>query len=213
MRGKMYDCENWSNFEEKYKNKEDIIGSDGKRMPYTWYVMEYGEGMAASMLETQRKKKRKSPDNRHSIQAKKDFTPREKKHKQKAINGQFLALPFEKFFNNEELMKKIANKTGLLLVLLKNFVDWDKNEKLNLYQEYFVKRKLLVASISRPRLAKMFGRDKRRITAWVKKLEKDGLLKIERISCLDDDDHRKKYNVYILGEVDDAGNKTFYYEK
>ena len=110
-------------------------------------------------------------------------------------------------------MKKIANKTGLLLVLLKNIVDWNKNERLNLYQEYYVKRNLLVASISRPRLAEIFGKEKRRITEWAKALEKDGLLKIERITCMDDDDHRKKYNVYILGEVDDDGNKTFYYEK
>jgi len=142
-----------------------------------------------------------------------NYKASENKHKQKPIDGQFLALSYEKFFNNEELMKKIANKTGLLLVLLRNIVDWNKNEKLNLYQEYFVKRKLLVASISRHKLAEIFGRDVRRITAWAKALEKEGLLKIERIPCIDDDDHRKKYNVYILGEVNDDGSYTFYYEK
>ena len=142
-----------------------------------------------------------------------DFKPKENKHKQKPIDGQFLALEYEKFFNNEELMKKIANKLGLLLVLLRHKVDWDKNEKLNLYQEYFVKRKLIVASISRPRLAEMFGREKRRITEWAKALEKDGIIKIERITCIDDDDNRKKYNVYILGEVNDDGSYTYYYEK
>ena len=141
------------------------------------------------------------------------YKPSENKHKQKPINGQFLALPYDKFFNNEDLMKKIANKTGLLLVLLRNIVDWNKNEKLNLYQEYFVKRNLLVASISRPRLAEMFGREKRRITEWTKALERDGIIKIERITCMDDDDHRKKYNVYILGEVNDDETYTFYYEK
>ena len=141
------------------------------------------------------------------------YKPSENKHKQKPINGQFLALPYEKFFNNEELMNKIANKTGLLLVLLKNIVDWDKNEKLDLYQEYFVKRNLLVASISRHRLAEMFGREVRRITEWAKSLEKDGIIKIEQIPCMDDDDHRKKYNVYILGEVNDDGSYSFYYEK
>ena len=142
-----------------------------------------------------------------------NFSPERNEHKQKPINGQFLALPYEKFFDNEELMKKIANKTGLLLVLLRNIVDWNKNERLNLYQNYFVKRKLLVASISRPRLAELFCREKRRITEWSKALEKDGLLKIERINCVDDDDQRKKYNVYILGEVNDDGSYTFYYEK
>ncbi len=141
------------------------------------------------------------------------YKPSENKHKQKPIGDQFLALPYKIFFNNEELMKKIANKTGLLLVLLRNIVDWEKNEKLNLYQEYYVKRNLLVASISRPRLAEIFGREKRRITEWAKALEKDGMLKIERIKCLDDDDQRKKYNVYILGEVNDDESYTFYYEK
>ena len=142
-----------------------------------------------------------------------DFKPKKNEHKQKPTCDQFLRLEYKRFFNNEDLMKKIANKTGLLLVLLKNIVDWDKNEKLNLYQEYFVKRKLLVASISRPKLAEMFGREKRRITAWTKALEKDGLIKIERITCMDDDDHRKKYNVYILGEVNDDGISTYFYEK
>jgi len=142
-----------------------------------------------------------------------NYKPAENKHKQKPIDDQFLRLEYKRFFNNEELMKKIANKTGLLLVLLKNIIDWNKNEKLNLYQEYFKKRNLLVASISRPRLGKMFGRKDRRITAWVKKLEEDGLLKIEQVICWDEDDRRKKYNVYILGEVNVDGSYTFYYEK
>ena len=141
------------------------------------------------------------------------YKPSENKHKQKPINGQFLALTDKQFFNNEDVMKKIANKTGLLLVLLRNKVDWDKNEKLNLYQEYFLKRKLIVASISRHKLAEMFGREVRRITVWTKALEKDGIIKIEQIPCMDDDDHRKKYNVYILGEVNDDGSYTYYYEK
>lgn len=142
-----------------------------------------------------------------------DFKPKKNEHKQKPIDGQFLALEYERFFNNEGLMIKIANKTALLLVLLRHKVDWDKNERLNLYQEYFVKRKLVVASISRPRLAEMFGREKRRITAWAKALEKDGIIKIERIHCIDDDDNRKKCNVYILGEVNDDGSYTYYYDK
>jgi len=140
------------------------------------------------------------------------YLPEKNDHKSKPIDGQFLALSYDKFFKNEGLMKKIANKTGLLLVLLQNVVDWNKNEKLNLYQQYFVKRKLLVASISRAQLAKMFGKEKRRITAWTDALEKDGLLKIERITCDEDDDGRIKYNVYILGEVDDNGTYRYYYE-
>jgi hypothetical protein len=140
------------------------------------------------------------------------YIPETNQHKSKPIDGQFLALGYDRFFKNEGLMKKIANKTGLLLVLLQNVVDWNKNEKLDLYQEYFVKRKLLVASISRAQLAKMFGKEKRRITAWTKALEEDGLLSIERITCDEDDDGRIKYNVYILGEVDDDGTHRYYYE-
>ncbi len=147
------------------------------------------------------------------VERKKDgYVPERNEHKNKPIDGQFLALSYNKFFKNEGLMKKIANKTGLLLVLLQNVVDWNKNEKLNLYQEYFVKRKLLVASISRVQLARMFGKEKRRITVWANVLEKDGILKIERIPCEEDDDRRIKYNVYILGEVNDDGTYTYYYE-
>jgi hypothetical protein len=198
---------------ERYSRKEDIIDCDGKRVPFGIYAMEYGDEAAESMLNWQRKNQKKAPQTKNTSKDFNNFEPKENKHKQKPINGQFLALPDEKFFNNEEVMKKIANKTGLLLYLLRNIVDWNKNERLNLYQEYFIERKLLVASISRHRLAEIFGKDVRRITAWVKALEKDGILKIERIPCIDEDDHRKKYNVYILGEVNDDKTYTYYYEK
>ena len=197
---------------EYYDSKEDIYW-DGKNRPFSWVAMEYGEDAAERALKHQKQKPIESVGKKIPLKVVTDFKPKENKHKQKSIDGQFLALTDKQFFNNEELMKKIANKLGLLLVLLRNKVDWDKNERLNLYQEYFVKRKLIAASISRPRLAEMFGRDVRRITAWAKELEKDGILKIERISCMDDDYNWKKYNVYILGEVNDDGICTFYYER
>jgi hypothetical protein len=200
------------NFLEERKGKEDIIDG-GKKVSFGWYANQYGIDLANNMLEKQRRKRKEAAEKKNSFNVVKNFKPKENKHKQKPIDGQFLALTDKQFFNNEGLMKKLANKTGLLLVLLRNKVDWDKNERLNLYQEYFLKRKLLVASISRPRLAEMFGRDVRRITAWAKALEKDGILKIERISCMDDDYNWKKYNVYILGEVNDDGSYTFYYER
>jgi hypothetical protein len=94
------------------------------------------------------------------VERKKDgYVPERNEHKNKPIDGQFLGLSYNKFFKNEGLMKRIANKTGLLLVLLQNVVDWNKNEKLNLYEDYFVKRRLLVASISRMQLARIFGKE------------------------------------------------------
>jgi len=197
---------------EYYKSKEDIYW-DGRKRPFAWVAMEYGDDLAEKMLEDQKESPKKSIQKKNPDKVVNNFKPKKNEHKQKPIGDQFLALEYGKFFNNEELMKKIANKLGLLLVLLRNKVDWDKNERLNLYQEYFVKRKLIIASISRPRLAEMFGRDKRRITEWAKALEKDGIIKIERIHCIDDDDNRKKYNVYILGEVNDDGSYTYYYKR
>ena len=169
-----------------------------------------GEAKKTPLANHNNKSEPGSKKNRYNDCA---FKPEKNEHKQKPIGGQFLALTDKQFFNYEELMKKIGNKTGLLLVLLRNKVDWDKNERLNLYQEYFLKRKLIVASISRNRLANMFGKKNRRITAWAKALEKDGIIKIERIPCMDDEDNWKKYNVYILGEVNDDGSYTYYYEK
>ncbi len=210
MRGKMHDDET-KELLEYYDSKEDIYW-DGKKMPFAWVAMEYGENYAEMALKNQKKRPTEAVGRKSPLKVVKDFKPKENKHKQKPIDGQFLALEYEKFFNNGELMKKIANKLGLLLVLLRHKVDWDKNERLNLYQEYFVKRNLIAASISRPRLAEMFGKDIRRITAWAKALEEDGIIKIERIRCMDDDYNWKKYNVYILGEVNDDGSYTYYYE-
>lgn len=112
-----------------------------------------------------------------------NFKPKKNTHKQYPIDDQFLALEYERFYGNEMLMKTLANKTMLFLVLLKDKVDWDKNEKLNLFQDYFVKRKLIASSISRVKLARILGVHKRTITNWLGQLENDGLIKIERISC------------------------------
>ena len=128
------------------------------------------------------------------------------------INGQFLPLTYDGFFSNEVLMKKLANKSLLFLILLKNVVNWEKNEKLNLYQRYYIDRKLLVASLSKARLAKMLGVSARTIRRWTKSLIVDRLLRVERITCDDDDDERHKYNVYILAKITGNGKEQYFYE-
>ena len=132
-----------------------------------------------------------------------------KKH---PIDGQFLPLTYEGFFGNEILMKKLANKSLLFLILLKNVVNWQKNDKLNLYQRYYISRKLLAASLSKSRLAKMLGVDERTIGRWTQALVADGLLQVEQVSCDDDDDKRHKYNVYVLGKITDDGKEKYFYE-
>lgn len=142
-----------------------------------------------------------------------DFFKGKADHKQHPIDEQFMPLGYETFFGNEVLISKLANKTMLYLILLKNKVDWDKNEKLNLYQDYFLDRNLIVASISRVKLARVFGCHKKTITNWQNQLQKDGLIKIERILCSEDDDQRHKYNVFILGKVMDDGTYKYLYEE
>ena len=128
------------------------------------------------------------------------------------IKGQFLPLTYDGFFGNEVLMKKLANKSLLFLILLKNVVNWEKNEKLNLYQRYYISRKLLVASISKTRLAKMLGVDERTIRRWTQALVADGLLQVGQVTCDDDDEKRYKYNVYILGKINEDGKEKYFYE-
>lgn len=134
----------------------------------------------------------------------------EKPQMQEEIDKQFMKLGYDSFFGNGELMSKLANKTALYLILMKNKIDWPKNEKLNLYQDYFVQRKKIVASLSRLELARMLGCSPRTVSYWLRQLEKDDLIKIERIHCDEDDDRRHKYNVYILGEVMNDGSHRFY---
>ncbi len=107
---------------EYYDSKEDIYW-DGKKKPFSWVAMEYGEDAAERALKHQKQKPIESVEKKSPLKLVKDFKPKENKHKQKPIDGQFLALTDNKFFNNEDLMKKIANKTALLLVLLRNKVD------------------------------------------------------------------------------------------
>lgn len=139
-----------------------------------------------------------------------DFYKGNAEHKQHPIDEQFLPLGYESFFDNEVLVSRLANKTMLYLILMKNKIDWQKNEKLNLYQEYFIKQRKIVASLSRLQLAKMMNRSPRTISYWLGQLKNDGLIKIDRVHCDEEDDRRKKYNVYILGEVMKDGSHRFY---
>jgi len=191
------------------KFKERIYEpNQGKWVSY----MEYAEMWSYEIADLEIKKlreERQQKDLKNVV----DFKPRENVHKQHPIKGQFLPLEYERFFDNEKLLKVLAGKTMLFLILLKNVVDWDKNERLNLFQEYFTKRRLLVASISHAQLSRLLDCSGKTLKNWIKALEKDGLVTIERIVCNEEDDHRRKYNVYILGEVFNDGTYRFFYEK
>jgi len=91
---------------ERYSNKEDIIDCDGKRVPFFIYANDYGEEAAYSMLKWQRKNQKKAPPKKSTSKDFNKFEPKENNHKQQPIKGQFLALTDEKFFNNEDFMKK-----------------------------------------------------------------------------------------------------------
>jgi len=207
--------------ENKNKYKQKIFDTEfGEYRTYLDFAEEYGFEFADSILKMQQAKSKSDPgptenqnaEPRQSAQIL-NFIPNKNSHKQQPIDGQFLALEYDRFFGNEMVMKSLASKAMLFLFLLKNKVDWNKNEKLNLYQDYFVDRRLVVASVSRAVLATTFGCAVRTITNWLNQLERDGLIKIERIACDDDDDRRHKYNVIILGRVLEDGTVRFLYEK
>ena len=190
-----------------------------EKCKFSDWARYYGKDSAEKMWEKQERMREQHKKKKEQLKLKNQdskiitFKPNENPHKQHPIDSQFLPLEYDRFFENESLLKALANKTMLFLVLLKDKVDWDKNEKLNLYQDYFIKRKLIVASISKVRLARMFGVDKRTIRNWLKQLQDDGLIEIEGISCDEDDDKRHKYNVFILGNVMEDGSYEYLYEK
>lgn len=121
---------------------------------------------------------------------------------------QFIMVGYS-IMDNEEKLKRAANKT-MFYLFLRRYAKRKKSykDKLNIFENYYVEKALLACSWSQEALAKKFGVDIRTIGRWVKELQNDGAIKIEKIPT--NNIGRGQYqNVYITGEVTDDGETYF----
>jgi hypothetical protein len=94
------------------------------------------------------------------------------------------------------------NPTGLLLILLSNRSWRGKKDKHNTWYRWYQKRKLIVASISKTKLAEMMGMSLSSVYRYTSHLVDNGDIRIEI---------ENGENVYVLGYVDADGKEVFYY--
>jgi hypothetical protein len=94
------------------------------------------------------------------------------------------------------------NPTGLLLILLSNRSWRGKKDKHKTWYRWYQERKLIVASISKTKLAEMMGVSLSSVYRYTSHLVDNGDIRIEI---------ENGENVYVLGYVDADGKEVFYY--
>jgi hypothetical protein len=94
------------------------------------------------------------------------------------------------------------NPTGLLLILLLHRSWRGKKDKHKTWYHWHQERKLIVASISKTKLAELIGVSLSTIYRYTNRLVENGDIRIEI---------ENGENVYVLGYIDDEGKEVFYY--
>lgn len=97
----------------------------------------------------------------------------------------------------------------VLYLFLRRHIRRVRSDKdiLNIFENYYVKRRLLACSWPMDTLAKILSVSKRTIYRWVNELRKVGAIKIEKTVY-----NGRKQNVYVLGEIGEDF-EIYYYEK
>jgi hypothetical protein len=94
------------------------------------------------------------------------------------------------------------NSTGLLLILLMHRSWRGKKDKHKTWYRWHQERKLIVASISKTKLAELMGVSLSSIYRYTNRLVENGDIRVEI---------ENGENVYVLGYIDNDGKEVFYY--
>ena len=94
------------------------------------------------------------------------------------------------------------NPTGLLLILLMHRSWRGKKDKHKTWYRWHQERKLIVASISKTKLAELMGVSLSSIYRYTNRLVENGDIRVEI---------ENGENVYVLGYIDDESKEVFYY--
>lgn len=98
-------------------------------------------------------------------------------------------------FNMSRKCRSLQNPTTLLLYLLQNCCWEGKKDKHDTYCTWYLKRNLVVASISVEKMCADLGVHEKTIRNWANALQKDGMIKKVK---------EGKENIYVLGEKVDG---------
>ena len=104
-------------------------------------------------------------------------------------------------FNVARVISDLQNPTTLLLYLLQHRAWEGKRDKHDTYNTWYLKRRLIVASVGVEKICADLGVHEKTVRNWINGLHESGVIRKVKAG-LD--------NVYVLGEVID-GKELFYY--
>ncbi len=132
----------------------------------------------------------------------------EVKSKWESDKKQFLQIPYL-ILNNPKALY-YSETLPLYLKLFQAKADWyNPNDNFGLFNTYFANLGLIVSAIPQTVLSAVFGVSVSTIKRWIKKLEHNGAFYIKKIKL----DGYRKMNIYVLGEVNEKGERVYSYEK
>jgi hypothetical protein len=103
--------------------------------------------------------------------------------------------------NTVRQCKVLRNPTALLFYLLQHKPWEGKKDKHDTYGYWYVKKHLIVASVSVEKMAADLGVHEKTVRNWIEELHESGIIKKVKIGL---------ENIYVLGEVTDTGEKYYY---
>lgn len=118
----------------------------------------------------------------------------------------FLQIP-HRLSRNWDFLKWFSSKEGQIWLHLQSYIKREPEDIkawINMYDEYFVKRKELAARWSEENIAKHLHTDKSRVSKCFKSMEERGIIRIDKYST-----HRTTINVYVLGTHDGLHSTYF----
>jgi len=128
------------------------------------------------------------------LEKKQDFEPT-------AYKSEHYATVSAGMINMVRRCRVLRNPTTLLFYLLQHKPWEGKRDKHDTYGYWYVKKRLIVASVSVEKMAADLGVHERTVRNWIEELHGSGIIKKVK---------RGLENIYILGEVTDAGEQYYY---
>jgi hypothetical protein len=191
--------------------------ADKKHQSYSYCMRKYGKDLADKMLWAKNNNNGRLESSDYSAvlrirnNAGKATPPKRNDKKTEKTDKQFIGLTLS-LLRSENFRHKL--RKGLMLYLyIRSAIVRKKfpGDRLNLSNRYY-KKGNLAASISIRKLAKDLGLNTKTVHTYLKDLERNGAIKIDKIRAKDAYDNQI-HCVYVLGTYSDKRNENYFVDR
>jgi hypothetical protein len=204
-------------------NPDEFRDPISKKWMTQWeWKKKYGDGRLAALLDAHNRDGMPIPEKliaeiqafgkQYEREMREKFKPRVAKQEPAKVKEQtpaetkkqeeWFAKVDAKIVDNMKRSDCHRNPTGLLLILLLNRSFRGKKDKHKTWYYWHQDRKLIVASISKTKLAEVMGVSLSSVYRYTSQLVANGDIRVEI---------ENGENVYVLGFINGDGNEVFYY--